>query len=230
MRLQQLVEDVVGPLNRLLLGNTGLFQQVGLNVTTAKLASSVEVNPDEFTKPGRVVVPGGLGVTIRLQYGVGSHNLVLKGYLLGVSSSFFLWGSNSSQVGDNLLGVLSFSSTRLTSDQHRLVLVISQHVTIGSLCDGPQVRRHFILPLTKVQLDDSSSVDGVPFVRVHHNTEETRVGVDEFGNKTDFQVPEDRGVIQESQVSHVFTLLKLGWVDLSNLRGLESFFLEFVKI
>jgi hypothetical protein len=91
------------------------------------------------------------------------------------------------------------------------------------------VRRHFILPLAKVQLDNSSGVNGVSFVRIYHNTEETRVGVDEFGNKTDFQVPEDRGIIQESQVSHVFTLLKLGRVDLSNLRGLENLFLEFVK-
>jgi hypothetical protein len=111
-----------------------------------------------------------------------------------------------------------------------LILAIGQHVAVGSLSDGPQVRRHFILPLTKIQLDNSSSVDGVPFVRIHHNTEETRVGVDEFGNETNFQVPEDRGVIQESQVCHVFTLLKLGRVDLPNLRGLESFFLECVKI
>jgi hypothetical protein len=91
------------------------------------------------------------------------------------------------------------------------------------------VRGDFILPLAKVQLDNGSGVNGVSFVRIYHNTEETRVGVDEFDNKTGFQVPEDRGVIQESQVSHVFTHFKLGRVDLSNISGLESFFLEFVK-
>jgi len=88
------------------------------------------------------------------------------------------------------------------------------------------VRWHFILPLAKVHLDDSSSVDGVPFVRIHHNTEETRVGVNELVDETDFQVPEDRGVIQESQVSHVFALLKLGRIDLANLRRLEGLFLK----
>ena len=108
-----------------------------------------------------------------------------------------------------------------------MILGISQHVAVGSLSDGPQVRGDFILPLTKVQLDNGSSVNGVSFVRIYHNTEETRVGVDEFGNKTDFQVPEDRGVIQESQVSHVFALLKLGRVDLANLRRLEDFFLKY---
>merc|ERR1719490_260846 len=97
MRLQQLVEDVVGPLNRLLLGNTGLFQQVGLNVTTAKLTSRSKVNLDEFTEPGGVVVPGGLGITIRLQDGVGGYNLVFKGSLLFLTR-LFLGSGNSSQV------------------------------------------------------------------------------------------------------------------------------------
>jgi len=87
------------------------------------------------------------------------------------------------------------------------------------------VRRDFVLPLAKVHLDDSTSVDGVPFVWIHHNTEETRVGVDELGAETDFQVPEDRGVIQEGQVSHVFAHLKLGRVDLANFGGLEGFLL-----
>jgi hypothetical protein len=91
------------------------------------------------------------------------------------------------------------------------------------------VRGDFILPLAKVHLDDSSGVDGVPLVGVHHNTEETRVGVDELGTETDFQVIEDRCIIQESQVSHVFTLLKLGRVDLSNLRRLESLFLNMLR-
>ena len=36
------------------------------------------------------------------------------------------------------------------------------------------------------------------------------------------QIPEDRSVIEEGQVDHVLALLKLGRVDLSNLRGLES--------
>ena len=37
--LEQLVEDMVGPLNLLLLSDTGLLEQVGHNVTTAKLSA-----------------------------------------------------------------------------------------------------------------------------------------------------------------------------------------------
>ena len=107
-----------------------------------------------------------------------------------------------------------------------MILAVGQHVAVGSLSDGPQVRGDFILPLTKIHLDDGSGVDGVPLVGVYHNTEETRVGVDELGDETYFQVPEDRGVIQESQVSHVFALLKLGRIDLANLRRLEGLFLK----
>jgi hypothetical protein len=88
------------------------------------------------------------------------------------------------------------------------------------------VRRNFILPLAKVHLDNGSSVDGVPLVWIHHNAEETRVGVDELGDETYFQVPEDRSIIQESQVSHVLALFKLGRIDLANLRRLEGLFLK----
>ena len=37
--LEQLVEDVVGPLHLLLLSDTGLLEQVGHDVTTAKLSA-----------------------------------------------------------------------------------------------------------------------------------------------------------------------------------------------
>ena len=82
--LEQLVEDVVGPLHLLLLGDTGLLEQVGHDVTTAELAAGGEVDSDELSEPGGVVVPRGLGVAIGLQDGVGGHDLVLKGNLLGV--------------------------------------------------------------------------------------------------------------------------------------------------
>ena len=107
-----------------------------------------------------------------------------------------------------------------------MILGIGQHVAVGSLSDGPQVRRNLIPSLAKVHLDDSSSIDGIPLVRVHHNTKQSRVGVDELGAKANFQVMEDRGVIQVGQISHVLALLKLRRVDLSNLLRLEHFFLK----
>ena len=65
----------------------------------------------------------------------------------------------------------------------------------------------------------------VTLVRVNDNTEESRVGIDELSLETDLQVMEDRGIIQVSQVGHVFALLKLGRVDLTQLLSLEHFFL-----
>merc|ERR1712226_92025 len=96
-RLQELIEDVVRPLNFLLLSNTRFLKQVGLNVTTTKLARGGEMDPNEFTKPGGVVIPGGLGITIRLQNRVSSHNLVLKRNLL-FRTCLLLRSSNHSQV------------------------------------------------------------------------------------------------------------------------------------
>merc|ERR1719266_1684445 len=118
----------------------GLLEQVGHDVTTAELARGGEVDTDELSEPGGVVVSRSLGVTVGLQNGVGGHNLVLKGDLLGL-----LLGSAASssghhgQVGDHLLGVLGLSGTRLTSDQHGVVLLVLEHVPVGSLSNGPEM-------------------------------------------------------------------------------------------
>ena len=49
--LEQLVENMVGPLNLLFLSDTGLLEQVGHDVTTAKLSACSEVDSDELSKP-----------------------------------------------------------------------------------------------------------------------------------------------------------------------------------
>ena len=75
---------MVGPLHLLLLGDTRLLEQVGHDVATGELSTGGEVDSDELSEPGGVVVPRGLGVAVGLQDGVGGHDLVLKGNLLGV--------------------------------------------------------------------------------------------------------------------------------------------------
>merc|ERR1711963_780420 len=222
VRLEQLVEDVVGPLDLLLLSDTGLLEQVGHDVTTAELAAGGEVDTDEFTETGGVVIPRGLGVSVGLQDGVGSNNLVLKGDLLG-----FLLGTSSSsghhgQVGDHLLGVLSFSGTGLTGDQHGVVLLVLEHVPVGALSDGPEMGWALVPPLTKVDLAHPVGVKRVTLVRVDDHDEETRVGVDQLGLVPGLQVPEDGGVVEVGQVDHVLALLELGRVDAANLTSLES--------
>ena len=73
---------MVRPLHLLLLGDTGLLQEVGDDVATTELSGGREVDSDELAEPGGVVVPRSLGVAVGLQDGVGGHNLVLKGDLL----------------------------------------------------------------------------------------------------------------------------------------------------
>merc|ERR1719510_2658911 len=64
VRLEQLVEDVVGPLHLLLLSDTGLLEQVGYDVATAELTRGSEVDTNELSETGGVVVPRSLGVTV----------------------------------------------------------------------------------------------------------------------------------------------------------------------
>merc|ERR550519_2479558 len=124
--LEELVEDMVGSLNLLLLSDTGLLQEIGHNVATSQFTGATEVDTDELTETGGVVVPRGLGITVGLQNGVSSHNLVLKRNLLSISS-LLAAGGHHGQVGDDLLGVFSLSGSRLSSNQHSLILGVVQH-------------------------------------------------------------------------------------------------------
>ena len=86
----------------------------------------VEPNTDEFSEAGGVVVPNGLGVAVRLQDWVGLHHLVLQGGLLLLPLLQLLasGGADKGEVGDDLLGVLSLSCSRLTSNQNGLILAL----------------------------------------------------------------------------------------------------------
>ena len=91
--LQQLIENMIRALHKLLLSNTRLFQKVRLNVTSTKFSRGGEMNPDKFTKTWGIVIPGCLGISVWFQNGVGCHNLVLKSHFLG--RLFSTWGNSS---------------------------------------------------------------------------------------------------------------------------------------
>ena len=55
-----------------------------------------------------------------------------------------------------------------------------------------------------------STYDGEPLVRVHSDTEESGVGVDQLGLVTNHRVPENAGIAKESKVGHVLRHVKLG--------------------
>ncbi len=50
----------------------------GLNIGTGQLAHGAEVNTDEFTESGGVVVTHGLGVTKSLKHRVSLHDLIFQ--------------------------------------------------------------------------------------------------------------------------------------------------------
>ena len=65
-------------------------------------------------------------------------------------------------------------------------------------------------------------VQWIPLVRVDDHHEEARISVDHLGLVAGLQVPEDRGIVEESQVDHVLALLKLGWIHPANLPGFQG--------
>ena len=86
---------------------------------------------------------------------------------------------------------------------------------VRPLSNGEDVGWNFIPPLATVDTDSPHGVDGEPLVRVHGDTEEAGVGVDEPLNVTLLQIEEDGGVIQIGEVRHVLTAVVLGRVHLA---------------
>lgn len=75
----------------------------------------------------RVVVTDGLGVAERFQDGIGLDDLVLqRAFLLGRVVRFLGRGAHRGEVRDYFLRVLGFPGTRLTGDQHGLILAVCE--------------------------------------------------------------------------------------------------------
>lgn len=60
-----------------------------------------------------------------------------------------------------------------------LPLLTHQHVVVGIVRDGEEVRRNFVTLLPLVYLSHFCAVDGQPFVWVDRHAEEARVGLQE---------------------------------------------------
>ena len=72
--------------------------------------------------------------------------------------------------------------------------------------------------LSDIQLHGAEGVDGKPLVRVDGDTEEAGVGVDQLVLVPDNGVPENAGVTEEGEVSHVLRAVKFGGVDLADCK------------
>merc|ERR1712198_86365 len=217
----QLVEDVVISLNLELEGDTGLLQKVGLDIGGGDLGGGTEVDTDELTKAGRVVVTHGLGVTVSLQGRVGLDDLLLKGAGVGALGSLGLGGLGigavEGKVLQHLLRVLGLSGTGLAGNQGRLVLVLHLEKLESTVSDGIQVRGRLVSPLVAVEGSHDGSVHHQPLVGVDTDAEQAGVGVDLENLVTGPQVVEDAGLVQNGQVGHVLLLLELGRVAVQNL-------------
>ena len=80
--------------------------------------------------------------------------------------------------------------------------------------------------LTHVHFHGTQGVDGETLVGIDGNTEEARIGIDQFILVPDYRVPENTSIIKISQASHIITAIKLGWIDLGHHVLLENFRLK----
>ena len=108
----QVVEDVIRPLLRLLVGDPRLFQQIHLHVGPRQLPRLVEVDPDELAEARAVVVPHGLGVAEGLQDGVCLDDLILERDL---ALQGLAGGAHAGKVPNDLLRVFRLASAGLSA-------------------------------------------------------------------------------------------------------------------
>lgn len=125
----------------------------------------------------RVVVTHGLGVTEGFQDGIGLDDLILQVTLLHVRVVLLARRTNGGEVRNDLLGVLSLSSSGLSGNQHRLIGVIGQHVDVGTVRDGENMGWHFVTALATVHLGATVGIHGVTLVRIDGHAEKAGVGL-----------------------------------------------------
>ena len=65
-----------------------------------------------------------------------------------------------------------------------LLQLTGQHVGVGAVRDGENVRRHFVTPLALVDVHGARGVDRVALVRVDGDAEEARVGLHHHHQRT----------------------------------------------
>ena len=113
-------------------------------------------------------------VSFNLQ-ALGLDDLVLK---VGLALLPLSGGAAGGEVGDDLLGVLSLSGSRL-SDKDGLVEAGVLHALVSGF-SNTDMWPALGAPLAHVDLHGAEGVDGIPLVGVDGDTEEAGVGVDQL--------------------------------------------------
>ena len=92
----------------------------------------------------------------------------------------------------------------LTGNEHRLVMSIAQHIIVGIVGNGEDVRRHFVFSLALVDADNVIIVNCEPFVRVHRDAEKSRVRVNHESFVTLGQVVDNGRFGEVSHIRHMY--------------------------
>ena len=95
----------------------------------------------------------------------------------------------------------------------------------SKLISYPKMRGDLIASFSKIDFSHSVTVNWISFIWIYHNHKQARVGVNHLWLITTFQVPENRSIIEKSQIDHVFAFLKFRRIDFAYLHCFMSKFL-----
>mmetsp|Transcript_9724 Transcript_9724/g.24306 ORF Transcript_9724/g.24306 Transcript_9724/m.24306 type:complete len:269 (-) Transcript_9724:94-900(-) len=170
------VEDVKITLSFSLETQTRLLQQIMLDLGATNVELLIKLDLDVLAKTRRVMITDGSGIAHGLQ-----HGYCGKQHLLDLGDS---GRGTSSKIAQHVLGTLSFTSTRLTTDKDRDVCQLVFHDREGGLRNGVQVRRLHTNTMTNVFLDHVGFIDLHLLVRIDCTENGRGVGVNDIGMVT----------------------------------------------
>ena len=117
----------------------------------------------------------------------------------------------------------------LTSNQHGLVVSISQHVSIGIIRNRENVWRHFILSLSTVDTNNMIVIYGEPFVWIDGDTEETRISVNHESFISFIQVIDDSSFGEVGHIGQIFQKFVFWGILAFEFRFLNLYFSKFER-
>ena len=173
---------------QLLVDNSGLFQEVVVDVSSHWVSLEVKIDVHVLAKSGGVVISIRLGVSERLQDVVGHEENVLCSLYLRLSGHV----GDSGNVSHDDLGRFCLARARLARDDDARVGRAPLHSLVSSLGDGKYMRRPLIHLSALVCVDVVGPVDLEVFVRVDRDAHLSDVGVVEVVGVPHLQVVEKR--------------------------------------
>lgn len=163
------VKDVIIPLALILIHDSGLFQQILLDLGPLDHAVLVKVDVNVLAEARGVVVPHRFRISKGLQDRIRLDHLLFDPRVLSTDRRHVL---------QYQFGAFCLPRSRFATDDHTLIPLLVQHLTIRVVADRKDMRRLFADPLHAIPLDLTVRVDRQDLIGIDRHQHAANVGLE----------------------------------------------------